>query len=109
MGEQIEAPKPILKQEAAKAVMPDIVKIGDSERRRPEVSRAMKIASATTEFLDDLGKANLVAKKELGELASTRIGKAIAVGAVGGGLEYLSEQALGLALDKLLVLKDQLI
>ncbi len=64
----------------------------------------MKIASATTEFLDDLGKANLVAKKELGELASTRIGKAIAVGAAGAGLEWISGQVLGKAMDTLLLL-----
>lgn len=104
MGEQFEAPKPRLKQETEKAVGPDVVKVGDSERRMPEVSRAMKIASATTEFLGDLGNANLIAKKELGELASTRIGKSIAVGAAGAGLEWISGQALGMAMDKLLVL-----
>lgn len=89
--------------EAGKAAVgPDVVKIGNSERKRPEESRALKMVGATTEFLGDLGKANLAAKKELGEMASTRVGKALAVGAVGGGLEYLSEAALGLALNILL-------
>lgn len=104
MGELFEAPKPRLKQETEKAVGPDVVKIGDSERRTPETSRAMKLVGATTEFLGDLGKANLAAKKELGELASTRIGKSIAVGAAGAGLEWMSGKAFGMAIDKLLVL-----
>lgn len=101
---QSEAPKQKPKQETGKTVLPDVVKIGDSERRTPETSRAMNMVGATMEFLGDLGKANLAAKKELGELASTRIGKAIAVGAVGGGLEYLSGQVFGLAIQKLLPL-----
>lgn len=105
MGEQpgqpsvrFEIPTP----ETAKAAIPDVIKIGDSERRMPEEKRATGMVGATLEFLGDLGKANLAAKKELGELASTRVGKALAVGAVGGGLEYLSEAALGLALNMLL-------
>lgn len=87
--------------EVKKAVGPDVVKVGDSERRRPETSRAMNMVGATMEFLGDLGKANLTAKRELGEMASTRIGKAIAVGVVGTGLELASESALKLALQTL--------
>lgn len=90
--------------EVKKAVAPDVVKIGDSERKTPEASRAGKIADATMVFLGDLSHANIAAKKELGELASTRIGKAIAVGAAGAGLEWMSGKALGMAIDKLLVL-----
>lgn len=104
MGEQSEAPKPKLKQESGKAVAPDVVKVGDSERKTPEASRAGKIADATMVFLGDLSHANIAAKKELGELASTRIGKAIAVGAAGAGLEWISGQALSMAMDKLLLL-----
>lgn len=106
MNEQGQSPvmQEAKKMDAGTTQVPDFVKVGDSERRTPEASRAVNIASATMEFLDDVRKANLVAKKELGELATTRIGKAIAVGAVGGGLEYLSEQALGLALGKLFTL-----
>lgn len=80
----------------------DVVKIGDSERRRPEEALAVGVVGATIEFLGDLGKANLAAKKELGEIASTRIGKALTAGAIGGGLEYLSEAALGMALNMVL-------
>ena len=83
-------------------VIPDVVNIGDSERRRPEEARAVGVVGATMEFLGDLGNANLAAKKELGELASTRVGKALAVGVVGAGLESLSTVALGTALNLLL-------
>ncbi|MBI5620558.1 hypothetical protein HY949_02150 [Candidatus Gottesmanbacteria bacterium] len=102
MGEQsgpqsvkFEVPKP----EMGKAVMLDVVKIGDSERRRPEEARAVGLVGATMEFLGDLGKANLAAKKELGEMASDRITKALLVGAIGGGMEMVAESAFKTALQ----------
>lgn len=105
MGEQsIRQPLPseAIKPEAKKAGGVDVVKIGDSERRRPEEARAVGVVGSTLEFLGDLSKANLAAKKELGEMASTRVGKALAVGVVGAGLESLSTVALGTALNILL-------
>lgn len=96
---QFEAPKPQLKQEMEKAVGPDVVKVGDSERRTPEEKRATGMVGATMDFLGDLGKANFAAKKELGELASDRITKALLVGAIGGGMELVAESALKTALQ----------
>ncbi|MDP1722160.1 MAG: hypothetical protein Q8L37_03045 [Candidatus Gottesmanbacteria bacterium] len=105
MGEQSIGQLPVV--EAGKPEMKtvpgvDVVKIGDSERRRPEEARVAGVVGATMEFLGDLSKANLAAKKELGEIASTRVGKALTAGAIGGGLEYLSEAALGMALNMVL-------
>ncbi len=105
MGEQsVRQPIPpeTIKPESKKTGVVDVVKIGDSERRRPEEARAVGVVGATMEFLGDLGKANLAAKKELGEMASTRVGKALAVGVVGAGLESLSTVALGAAFNMLL-------
>lgn len=105
MGEQSvhqSIPPETIKPEAKKTGLVEVVKIGDSERRRPEEARAVGVVGATLEFLGDLGKANLAAKKELGELASTRVGKALAVGVVGAGLESLSTVALGTAFNLLL-------
>mgnify|MGYP001574150728 FL=1 len=72
MGEQSIGQLPVVqearKMEAGKGtVIPDVVNIGDSERRRPEEARAVGVVGATMEFLGDLGNANLAAKKELGE------------------------------------------
>lgn len=103
MGEQAISQQPVVsevpKSEAGKAVGPDVVKIGDSERRAPEEKRATGMVGATMEFLGDLGKANLAAKKDLGELASDRITKALLVGAIGGGMELVAESALKTALQ----------
>lgn len=85
--------------EVKKAAVVDVVKIGDSERRRPEEVRAVGVVGATMEFLGDLGKANLAAKKELGELASDRISKVLLVGAIGGGMELVAESAFKTALQ----------
>ncbi len=103
MGEQVINQQPVVsevsKSEVGKAAGPDVVKIGDSERKTPETSRAMKMVGATMEFLGDLGKANLAAKKELGEMASDRITKALLVGAIGGGMELVAESAFKTALQ----------
>lgn len=65
----------------------------------PEIGAINRMWKATTVFLSDLGAANYVAKSELKETASSRVGKALAVTTAGGVLEMVSGVALGRALD----------